>query len=264
MLSVRCQRDRLRSIMTRIHLAQDRTHTLDTFKVNILIITGIAVYINLSGQLTDHIRKFTRLVKHKLSRSRLQITAQDIHQKQLVLCLIEFVNLDLINTIIYGTDKTVIRRRNNAADTRSEITLCDRAKPLMEHTGYNPAQTAVLMRMYDRYLTIMVTGHVQILSLCIHRQVTSPHTIYIYLINQLQIAILQNAKYCYTLICNRIQILFVFGLYNIRRIVDRHNLTLNKRALLHIHVTDMNTNTAAMCVCPHIRYISFAHSKSPP
>ena len=85
MLSVRCQRDRLRSIMTRIHLAQDRTHTLDTFKVNILIITGIAVYINLSGQLTDHIRKFTRLVKHKLSRSRLQITAQDIHQKQLVL-----------------------------------------------------------------------------------------------------------------------------------------------------------------------------------
>ena len=140
---------------------------------------------------------------------------------------------------------------------RTEVTFCHTSDTFVEYTVKHLTQTAILVGMYCCDLAIMITCNKQIFSAIIHAQVTTSHSINTHFVDQLQISIRFDFKHCHAFICDRIQILAVFRFYHIRRIVYRHYFSFTQGTFFHIHVIQMNSNTASMCISSNICNVFF-------
>ena len=114
--------------------------------------------------------------------------------------LVDPVNFYLINTIIYCTEILIIRCRTYTVDMRTEVTFCNASQSLVEHTIHDTSQTAILMCMYNCYLTVMISCHIQVSTIYICCKETSSHSVDIYTVDPAEITILITCEYCHTFI----------------------------------------------------------------
>ena len=72
--------------------------------------------------------------------------------------LIDLIDFDLVNAVIDCAQIFVVRSRDDAAHMRTEASLSDGAKSLVEDTVGDISDRSVLVQMKDRDLSIVETG----------------------------------------------------------------------------------------------------------
>ena len=185
-------------------------NALKQLELRVLTASVIAVYLHLIAELKKKICKSSVITETDDTRAALSRAAKNVNQLQFVFLLIDTIDLNLIDTIIYRTEILIIRCRTYTINMRTEVTLCHASKSLVENAVHNTSQTAVFMCMYNRYLTIMVPCHIKISSVHICCKIAASHSVDIHTVEAGKITVLVSFKYSYTFILNGIQIFTVF------------------------------------------------------
>ena len=185
-------------------------NTLEQLELRVLAASVIAVYLNLIAELKKKICKSSIITETDNTRATLSRAAEDVNKLQFIFLLVDPVDLNLINAIIYRTEIFVIRCGADTIYMWTEVTFCHTSKSFMENTVHNASQTSVFMGMYNRYLAIMVTCYIKISSVYICCKITASHSVNIYAVNTGKISIFISLEYSHTFILDGVQIFTVF------------------------------------------------------
>ena len=166
-----------------VFLLRKGGNTLKQLKLRSITLSIVAVHFNLIAQLKQNICITSICAETDNTRSALSRAADNINKLQLICALIDPVNLDLVNSIIYCAEIFIIRSRTYTVYVRTEVTLCNTSESCMEYAIHQASKSAVLMSMYNSHLTVMISGNIKILTVNICRKETASHSINIYTVD---------------------------------------------------------------------------------
>jgi len=240
-----------------LFLRQGR-NALKQFKFRNISISVIAINLYLIAQFKKHICETSICTETDNTRSALSRASYNINQFQLICPLINTVDLDLVNSIIYCAEIFIIRSRTYTVYVRTEVTLCNTSKTSVDNTS----KASILMSVYNRYLSIMITCYVKIFAIYVCSKEAASHAININAVDTCQIAIMITLEYRNTLILDRIKIFSILGYCGIRRITYFHFTSLCESTFFQVHVINLNSFAGSVSIGSYISHIFLTHLSS--
>ena len=171
--------------------------------------------------------------------------------------MIELVYLHLVHAQIHRAQIVLIRRDIHAVYMRAEIPLRHAAQSFVKDLVCHLSDGAVFIQPHHGHLSVMPACHKQELIFLVRGKITASHTKDRRAVHRFQIPIRKNLKGSDAFIRDGIKIFAIMRLFDIRRIVDRYDLSLLDTAVLHVQVIDIDAFAVPVSIGPYVCHIFF-------
>ena len=170
----------------------------------------------------------------------------------------------MIRALVRHQKEAVVMRHAGAVDMRAEIPLHHAPETLVVHFIRDLTDRTVRTDLQHGELAVVVTGHKEIPVGIVRRQIAAAHAVDRCVIDHLQRAVLLNGIGLDAHIRNGIEVFAVVRDGQIRGVGDLHLILLNKPAVLHVHIIDLDPVIVSLRVGGNIGYILCIRHREPP